>query len=115
MCNVADNYFILTCCDVYIPPEFPHLVFIIFLSYSAPAKYVYTNLQPGENGNNPGGSTCVAPNTPLSGTQLGHRHLVVQWNVGISAAKNMTVDAHLKTIRKSGSSKNMKLHTIGYE
>lgn len=42
-CNLAVTYFIWTWREVYIPQEFPHLLGIIFLSYSTPSNYSYKN------------------------------------------------------------------------
>jgi len=52
--------------------------------------------QQGENSTEPGGSTGIAPNTSLSGTQQERRHQLVHRNAANAATKNMTQDAHLK-------------------
>jgi len=69
--------------------------------------------QPGENGTEAGGSMSITPNTSLSGTQQERRHQLVHRNSANMATKNMTEDAHLKIIRKTGSCKNKKHHAIG--
>jgi len=46
-CNLPVIYFILTCSEVTIPPDFPFLIVIIFLSYATPANHGFTNTSAG--------------------------------------------------------------------
>jgi len=71
--------------------------------------------QPGENSTEPGGSTGVAPNMSLSGTQHERRQQLVHRNTANAATRNMTQDAHLKIVCKTRSSKTKKQHAIGCE
>jgi hypothetical protein len=54
-------------------------------------------------------------NTELVSTQQEHRHKIVQCDAANVATKNMTQDAHLKIVRKSGSSKTNNQHAVGCE
>jgi hypothetical protein len=54
-------------------------------------------------------------NTEILGTQQECRHKLVHDDVATVAIKDMTQDVHLKIVRKSGSSKNMKQHAVGCE
>jgi len=47
-------------------------------------------------------------------TQQECRQQLVHHNAAKAATKNMTQDAHLKIVRKTGSSKNMKQHATGF-
>jgi hypothetical protein len=47
-------------------------------------------------------------NTELLGAQQEHRHKLVYRDAANTATKHMTQNAHLKIIRKTGSSKNLK-------
>jgi len=68
--------------------------------------------RPGENGTVLGRSTGVTPNMSLSGTQQERRHQLLHRNAAHAATKNMTQDAHLKIIRKTGRSKKKKPRAI---
>jgi len=52
-------------------------------------------------------------NTELLGTPQEHRHKLVLRDAANAATKHMTQDAHLKIIRKTESSKNIKQHAVG--
>jgi hypothetical protein len=54
-------------------------------------------------------------NTEFLGTQQERRHKVVHRNASNVATKHMTREAHLKIVRKTGSSKNNKQHAVGCE
>jgi len=69
--------------------------------------------QPGENGTAAGRATGITPKSSLSGTQLERRLQLVLCNVANAVTKNLTNDAHLKIVCKTGSSKNTKQHAIG--
>jgi len=57
----------------------------------------------------------ASSNTSLIRTQQEHRHQLVRCDAANEATKKMTQDAHLKIIRKSGSSANKQQHAIGCE
>jgi hypothetical protein len=71
--------------------------------------------EPGKTGTEPGGSTGVPSNMSLSTTQQKRGHHFLHHNANNVVIKIMTQDAHLKTVRKTGSSKNMEQHPIGCE
>jgi hypothetical protein len=54
-------------------------------------------------------------NTELRGTHQERRHKLVHRDAVNVATKHMTQDAHLKIVRKTGSSKNNKQHAGGCE
>jgi hypothetical protein len=54
-------------------------------------------------------------NTSLIGTQPEYRLQLVHREAANAATKHITDDAHLKIVRKSGSSTNMKQHAVGCE
>jgi len=60
-------------------------------------------------------TTGASRNAPLGKTQQQRRHQLVHRDATIVATENMTQDAHLKKVRKTGSSKNKKQHAIGCE
>jgi hypothetical protein len=70
---------------------------------------------PGENGANTGQMAGATSNTDILGTQQELRHKLVHRHAAPGATKYMTQDAHLKIVRKTGSSKNKKQHTVGCE
>jgi hypothetical protein len=57
-------------------------------------------------------TTGTSSNAPLGETQQQHRHQLVNREAATIAIKNMTQDAHLKMVRKTGRSKNKKQHAI---
>jgi len=52
-------------------------------------------------------------NTELLGTQQERRHRLVHRDAANVATKHLTQDAHLKIVRKTGSSKIMEQHAVG--
>jgi len=54
-------------------------------------------------------------NTPPTETQLQCRHHLAQRDPANAATENMTLDAQLIIVQKSGSSKNTEQHAIGCE
>jgi len=70
---------------------------------------------PGDSGSNTGRLAGATSNTELLGTQQQRRHKLVHRDAGNVATKHMTQDAHLKIVRKTGSSKNKKQHAVGCE
>jgi hypothetical protein len=49
------------------------------------------------------------------GTQEERRHKLVHRDAANAPTRHMTQDAHLKIVRKTGSSKNKKQHAVGCE
>jgi hypothetical protein len=66
-----------------------------------------------ESGSNTGRLAGTTSNTELLGTQQESRQKLVHRDAANVATKHMTQDAHLKIVRKTGSSKNMKQHAVG--
>jgi len=60
-------------------------------------------------------TTGASANTPPAETQLLCRHQFAHCDAANAATKNMTLDAQLKIVHITGSSKNKKQHVIGYE
>jgi hypothetical protein len=54
-------------------------------------------------------------NTEIFGTQQERRHKLVHRDGDNVATKHMDQDAHLKLVRKTGSSKIKKQHAVGCE
>jgi hypothetical protein len=67
----------------------------------------------GESGSNTGRLAGATSNTELLGTQQERRHKLVNHDAANVATKHMTQDAHLKIVRKTGSSKTKKQHAVG--
>jgi len=70
---------------------------------------------PGERGSNTGRSVRTTSNTEIHGTPQERRHKLVHRNAANAGITHMTQDAHLKIVRKTGSSKNKKQHAVGSE
>jgi len=70
---------------------------------------------PGESGSNTGRLVGATSNTEILGTQQERRHKLVHCDAANVATKHMTQDAHLKIVRKTGSSKNKKQHAVRCE
>jgi len=70
---------------------------------------------PGESGSNTGRLAGTTSNREILGTQQEHRHKWVHHDAANAATKHMTQDAHLKIVRMTGSSKNMKQHAAECE
>jgi len=67
----------------------------------------------GESGSNTGRLAGATSNTELLGTQKERRHKLVHRDAANVATKHLTQDAHLKIVRKTGSSKIKKQHAVG--
>jgi len=67
----------------------------------------------GESGSNTGRLVGATSNTEILGTQQERRHKLVHRDAANLATKHMTQDAHLKIVRKTGSSKNKKQRAVG--
>jgi len=70
---------------------------------------------PGGSWSNTGRLAGASSNTDILGTQQERRHNLVHRDTANAAPKHMTQDAHLKIVRKTGSSKNKKQHAVGCE
>jgi hypothetical protein len=71
--------------------------------------------QPGRSRSKSGGLAGASSNTSLIGTQQERRHQLVYREAADAATKHMTQEAHLKIVRKTGSSTNQKQHAVGCE
>ena len=60
-------------------------------------------------------TTGASYNASLDGAQQRRRQQLVHCKAADVATKNMTLDTHLRIIRKTGCSMNKKQHTIGGE
>jgi len=69
--------------------------------------------QPGPSGSKSGQLADASSNMSLIGTQQERRHQLVHRKAADAATKHMTEDAHLKILRKTGSSTNKKQHAVG--
>ena len=58
-------------------------------------------------------TTGVSSNTPPPETELQRRHHVAHHDTANATTGDMTLDAQLNIVRKTGSSKNKKQHPIG--
>jgi hypothetical protein len=70
---------------------------------------------PGESGSNTGRLAGATSNTEILATQQELRHKLVHRDAANVATNHMTQDAHLKIVRKTGTSKNKKQHAVGCE
>jgi hypothetical protein len=66
----------------------------------------------GDCGSNTGRLAGATSNTDLLGPQQDRRHKAVHRDAAKVATKHMTQDAHLKIVRKTGSSKNKTQHAV---
>ena len=70
---------------------------------------------PGESGLITGWLAGATSNKNILGTQQECRYKWVHPDSANAATKHMTQDAHLKIVRKTGSSKNETQHAVGCE
>ena len=68
--------------------------------------------QTGESGSELSETTGAVSNASLEATQQQCRHRLVHYEAANVATENMTQDAHLKTVCKTGCSTNKKQHAI---
>jgi hypothetical protein len=71
--------------------------------------------QPGMTGWESSRTTGIPADTSDHGIQQEWQHPLVHCDAANAATKHMTQDAHLKIVRKTGSSMNMKQHAVGSE
>jgi len=71
--------------------------------------------QPVESRANSSRLPGTTSNTSLIGTQQECRHQLVQHDAINAATKNITQDSQLQIVQQTGSSKNKKQHTLGFE
>jgi len=72
-------------------------------------------LQPGAIEAKSSRTTGASNNAPPSETQQQGRHQLVHRDAAIVATENMTQDAHLRLVGKTGRCRNTKQHAIGCE
>jgi len=70
---------------------------------------------PGESGSYTGSLVGATSNMAILGTQQQRRHKLVHRDDANVATKHMNQDAHLKIVRKTGSSKNKNQHAVRCE
>jgi len=70
---------------------------------------------PGNSGANTSQLAGATSNPEILGTQQERRHKLVHCDAANAATKRTTQVAHLKIVRKTGSSKNKKQHAVGCE
>jgi len=71
--------------------------------------------QPGPSGSKSSRLAGALSYTSLIGTQQERRHQLFHCDAVNAVTKNMTQDAHLKIVRKTGSSMNEMQHAVGFE
>jgi len=71
--------------------------------------------QPGVIQSESSRTAGASSNAPLAETQLQRRLQLVHRDAAIAATEKMAQDAHLKKVRKTGSSNNRQQHAIGCE
>ena len=69
--------------------------------------------QQGASGLESSRTMGTSSNMPTADTQLQHIHHLVHSDAANAATENMTLDAHLKVVRKSRNSKDRKQQAIG--
>jgi len=69
--------------------------------------------QPGASGYKSSRLAGALSHTLLLGTQQERRHQLVHRDAANAATKNMTQDAHLQIVRKTGTSTIKKKHPVG--
>jgi hypothetical protein len=70
---------------------------------------------PGKKGSNTGPLAGATSNMAILGTQHESRQKFVHCDTADAATEHMPQDAHLKIVRKTGSSKNKTPHAVGCE
>jgi len=71
--------------------------------------------QPGRSWSESSPLVGASSNMSLIGTQQERRHQLVHCNAANAVTKNMTQDAHLKIVGKTGTSTNKKQLAVGWE
>jgi len=106
---------LLTSFRYLLPQDFP-LCFIITIS-SLPKQHIMAPETPqqGESGAESSRTIGASSNTPPAETQLQLRNHWVHCDTANEDTKNLTLDALLKIVRKTGSSKNTKQHVMRYK
>jgi hypothetical protein len=69
----------------------------------------------GESRSNTGRLAGATSNTELLGTQQERRHKLVHRDAANVATNHVSLDAHFKILRKTGSSKNETQYAVGCE
>jgi len=71
--------------------------------------------QPGDSRSKSSRLAGATSNTSIDGRPQERSHKLIYRNAANVATKNITQDAHLKIVHKTGSSQNKKQHAVGYE
>jgi len=115
-CKFAVDHSILTWRYLYIPQNFPLLFVIIFLTLPQQQVKAPHVPQPPAIESKSSRTTGDSSNAPPAETQQQcSHHQIVDHIAANASTENMTRDSHLKTVYKTGQSKNRKLHPMGCE
>jgi len=114
-CKLAITHSIMTGSSLYNLQHFPLLFVIIFLTFLQHQTIAPKTLPPGGIGAGSSWTTGTSHSEPIGKTQQQRRHQLVQRDAAIVATENMTQDAHLIKVRKSGGKNTKKQHAIGCE
>ena len=98
-----------------LPQDIPLRSSIIISSLSQQQIMAQQTPQQVEHGSESSRTTGTSAITPPAETQLQLRHHLAHHDAANAATENMTLDTHLKIVRKSRSSKNRKRHSIRCE
>jgi len=97
----------------YLLPQDFSLCFIIIISWLSQQQIMAPQPpQQGEGGTESSRKTAMSSDTPPAETQLQRRHHIVHRDAANAAPDNVTLDALLTVVRKTGSRKNTKQHAI---
>jgi hypothetical protein len=88
---------------------------IIFLTILQQQAMAPETLPSGAIGAESSRTSGASHNAPFGETQQQPRHQLFHRDAAIVATENMTQDAHLKKVPKTGRSKNKKQRAIGCE
>jgi len=106
---------VLTCSSVFNLQHFPLLFVIIFLTFLQQQAMAPETLPPSAIGAKSSQITGASSNAPLGETKQQRKYQLVHRNAAIVAPENLTQEAHLNKVCKTGSSKNRKQHAIRCE
>jgi hypothetical protein len=70
---------------------------------------------PGERGSNTSRLAGATTNKDILGTQQDRRHKLVHRDAADAATKDITQDAHIQIVGKTGGRSNKKQHAVGCE
>jgi hypothetical protein len=101
---LAVTHSILTFNELYNLQDFPLLFVIIFLTFPHQQVMASETFHAGVMQAKSGQTTFASTNAPSGETQQDCRHQLVHCDAAIVVTKNMTLDTHLKLLRKTVSS-----------